>query len=58
VQATSAIRERLPLGAISRPTLAGLLTAIGADEPPEARRAPAGRLRRRAAAVGRGARTA
>ena len=42
VQATSAIRERLPLGAISRPTLAGLLAAIGADEPPEARRAPAG----------------
>jgi diguanylate cyclase (GGDEF)-like protein len=42
VQATSAIRERLPLGAISRPTLAGLLAAIGADETPEARRAPAG----------------
>jgi diguanylate cyclase (GGDEF)-like protein len=42
VPATSAIRERLPLGAISRPTLAGLLAAIGADEPREARRAPAG----------------
>jgi diguanylate cyclase (GGDEF)-like protein len=41
VPATPAIRERLPLGAISRPTLAGLLAAIGADEPPEARLAPA-----------------
>jgi putative nucleotidyltransferase with HDIG domain len=36
------MRERLALGAISRPTLAGLLTAIGAEDIPEARDAPAG----------------
>ena len=42
VQATGAMRERLALGAISRPTLAGLLTAIGAEDMPEARDAPAG----------------
>ena len=42
VEATGAMRERLALGAISRPTLAGLLTAIGAEDMPEARDAPAG----------------
>jgi diguanylate cyclase (GGDEF)-like protein/putative nucleotidyltransferase with HDIG domain len=42
VPATPALRERLALGAISRPTLAGLLAAIGAEDVPEARGAPAG----------------
>ena len=42
VPATSTLRERLALGAISRPTLAGMLAAIGAEELPEARGAPAG----------------
>ena len=42
VPATSALRERLALGAISRPTLDGILAAIGADDLPEARDAPGG----------------
>jgi diguanylate cyclase (GGDEF)-like protein/putative nucleotidyltransferase with HDIG domain len=42
VHATGALRERLALGAISRPSLAGLLAAIGAEDIPEARSAPAG----------------
>jgi putative nucleotidyltransferase with HDIG domain len=36
------VRERLPLGAISRPTLAGLLAAIGIADLPETRDAPGG----------------
>jgi putative nucleotidyltransferase with HDIG domain len=42
MQATPAMRERLALGAISRPSLAGLVAAIGAEDLPEARHAPAG----------------
>jgi diguanylate cyclase (GGDEF)-like protein/putative nucleotidyltransferase with HDIG domain len=42
VPTTAAICERLALGAISRPTLPGLLAAIGAEEAPEARHAPPG----------------
>ncbi len=42
VPATSALRERLALGAISRPTLDGILAAIGAEDLPEAHDAPAG----------------
>jgi putative nucleotidyltransferase with HDIG domain len=42
VQATPQLRERLALGAISRPTLPGILAAIGAEDMPEARDAPAG----------------
>jgi diguanylate cyclase (GGDEF)-like protein/putative nucleotidyltransferase with HDIG domain len=41
VQATPGMRDRLALGAVSRPTLAGLLAAIGAEDMPEARGAPA-----------------
>ena len=41
-RATSALRERLALGAISRPTLDGILAAIGVEDLPEARDAPAG----------------
>jgi diguanylate cyclase (GGDEF)-like protein/putative nucleotidyltransferase with HDIG domain len=42
VPATTTLRERLALGAISRPTLAGILAAIGAEDLPDARGAPAG----------------
>ena len=43
VAASLALRERLALGAISRPTLAGLAAAlIGADDVPEAATRPAG----------------
>ena len=42
IQATPAVRERLALGAISRPTLAGILAAIGVPDTPGARNAPAG----------------
>jgi diguanylate cyclase (GGDEF)-like protein len=42
IPATSAIRERLALGAISRPNLAGILAAIGVPDTPAAGHAPSG----------------
>jgi diguanylate cyclase (GGDEF)-like protein len=42
LHATGALSERLALGPISRPSLGGLLTAIGAESAPEDRDAPAG----------------